>query len=141
MTFERAEGIVLGDTVYVWITGSSGRPGADVAFLAYRDDEERWKRLRLPPGDPERLGGIAQAGDRIVAYARSDEQGEKPDFVLDPATGSWSELSPDPLSPSFDRAMAWSGQELILFDQALVPLTTSNQPRRPAAHSHARGRI
>lgn len=50
------------------------------------------------------------------------------DFVFDPATASWGELPPDPLSPSFDRSMAWSGRELLLFDHELVPNPGSEEP-------------
>lgn len=126
--FEWAQGVVTGTTAYLWIPGSPGRPNAAGAFLAYRIEEDRWQELPLPPGDLERLHGIVQAGDRIVAYTASDEQGEGPDLVFDPGAGSWSELPPDPLSPSFDRSMAWSGSELVLFEHELVPNPGSERP-------------
>jgi hypothetical protein len=126
--FEWAEAVVLGTTAYLWIPGNPGRPKADSAFLAYRIEENRWEELPLPTGDPGRFHGIVQAGDRIAAYPSTDEQGERPDFVFDPGANSWSELPPDPLSPSFDRSMVWSGQELILFDHELVPNPGSDKP-------------
>jgi hypothetical protein len=128
VAFEWAQGIVTGATAYLWIPGSTGRPNADVAFLAYRIDKNRWQQLPLPPGDPDLFHGIVQAGDRIVAYTHSDEQGEQPDVVFDPGTNAWSALPPDPLSPSFDRSMAWSGRELVLFDHELVPNPGSEKP-------------
>jgi hypothetical protein len=126
--FEWAQGLVVGETAYLWAPGSSGRPNAPSAFLAYRIDEDRWEELPPPPGDLGWLHGIVQAGERIVAYGGSDEQGEQPDFVFDPATSSWSELPPDPLSPSFDRSMAWSGRELLLFEHELVSNPGSERP-------------
>jgi hypothetical protein len=115
-------------TAYLWVPGSPGRPDADAGFLAYHIEKDRWEELPLPPGDLGWLHGIVQAGERIVAYRGSDEQGEQPDFVFDPATSSWSELPPDPLSPSFDRSMAWSGRELLLFEHELVPNPGSEKP-------------
>jgi hypothetical protein len=125
--FDWAEGAVIGNTAYLWIPGSPGRPQAASAFLAYYIADDRWEELTLPVHD---LGwyGIAQAGERIVAYTSSDEEREQSDFLFDPATKSWSELPADPLSPSFDRVMAWSGRELVLFDHELVPNPGSKKP-------------
>jgi hypothetical protein len=118
--FEWAEGVVVGRTAYLWIPGSS-RPAASRAFLAYRIDEDRWERLPPPSTEPDRDYHIAAAGARVVAYLGSDEFGKAPDLLFDPQTRSWSELPPDPLSPGFDRIMAWSGTELVLLDHELVP--------------------
>ena len=126
--FEWAQAVVIGTTAYLWIPGSPGRPDAESAFLAYHPRQDRWKELPLPAGDSDHFAGIVQAGDRVIAYAGTDEQGEQPDLVFDPATGSWSELPPDPLSPSFDRFMAWTGEELLLFDHELVPNPGSEKP-------------
>jgi hypothetical protein len=119
---------VVGTTAYLWVPGSPERSDADAGFLTYHIEEDRWEELPLPPGDLGWLQGIVQAGEQIVAYSGSDEQGEQPDFVFDPATSSWSELPPDPLSPSFDRSMAWSGRELLLFDHELVPNPGAEEP-------------
>jgi hypothetical protein len=128
LPFEWAQGLVVGTTAYLWVLGSPERPDADAGFLAYHIEENRWEELPLPPGDLGWLHGIVQAGDRIVAYRGSDEQDEQPDFVFDPATSSWSELPPDPLSPSFDRSMAWSGRELLLFEHELVLNPGAEEP-------------
>jgi hypothetical protein len=125
--FEWAEGVVIGATAYLRIPGSRGRPHADSAFLGYRIDENRWEKL-APPSEGDRGYAILAAGDRVVAHTGSDEAGEHPDLVFDPHTNTWSELPPDPLSPSFDRSMAWSGRELILFDHELVPNPGSEKP-------------
>ena len=64
----------------------------------------------------------------MVAFADSDERGEVPDLVFDPATADWSELPDDPLPRSFGRTMAWSGRELVLFAHELVPQPGSGEP-------------
>jgi hypothetical protein len=125
--FGWAEGVVLGQTAYVWIPGSPGRPGAERAFLAYRIEEDRWERLP-PPTEQEHQYRIVAAGDRVIAYSGTDELGEIPDLVFDAETAAWSELPPDPLSPSFDRFMTWSGRELVLFEHELVPQPGSDKP-------------
>ncbi len=126
--FDWAQGLVLDGTAFLWIPGSLGRPNADPAFLAYRIEEDRWEELPFPVDDLDWYHGIVQAGERIVAYSGSDEQGERPDFIFDPATNSWSKLLADPLSPSFGRSMIWSGQELVLFDHEIVPNPGAEEP-------------
>ncbi|HEX2044690.1 MAG TPA: hypothetical protein VHF23_03560 [Gaiellaceae bacterium] len=126
--FEWAQGLVVGGTAFVWIPGNPGRPNAPSAFLAYRIEDDRWEELPLPADDLDPYRGIVQAGEGLVAYTGSDEQGERPDVIFDPAAGSWSELPADPLSPSFDRSMAWSGRELVLFEHELVPNPGAEEP-------------
>jgi hypothetical protein len=126
VAFDGAEGVVLGRTAYLWIRGGSGRPGTEPAFLAYGINEDNWQKLPLP--DEAGDLSLAAAGDRLVAYSNTDEHGEQPDLLFDPATASWIELPPDPLSPSFDRVIAWSGRDLVLFDHALVPNPGSKTP-------------
>jgi hypothetical protein len=50
--FEWAESVVLGATAYLWIPGSSGRPQAAAAFLAYHIEENRWEELPLTSAEP-----------------------------------------------------------------------------------------
>ena len=126
--FEWAEGIILSETAYLWVPGNAGRPQSRAAFLAYHIEENRWGELPLTSAEPDRGYAIELAGDRIVAFTGSDESGEQPDFVFDPSTEAWSELPPDPLSPSFDRSMAWSGRELLLFEHELVPDPGAEKP-------------
>ena len=107
-------GAVLHDTVYVW--GSRDGDGiTDMSLLAFDVNDDRWNEFPLPSGSglPTSLM-LAAAGDVIVAYAGSQERGVTPDFLFDPSTGTWSELPPDPLIPSFDRSMVWTGSELVL---------------------------
>lgn len=138
MGIEWAESVVLGRTLYLWVPGNPGRPAAPQAFLAYRISEDRWQRLPLPR-HADRLQGFARAGSQLVAYSRSDERGEHPDLLFDPGSQSWTELPADPLSPSFDRYMASSGHELLLFEHELVSNPGSDRPAvtRAAAYDLA----
>jgi hypothetical protein len=124
--FSGAEGVVLGGTAYVWARGEWGRPGAGRAFLAYRIADDRWRELPAPEGTPYR--SIVAAGERVVAFSTSDEYGEAPDLTFDPATREWSELPDDPLPRSYDRTMAWSGRELVLFGKEIVPQPGAAEP-------------
>ncbi|MGH3022917.1 MAG: hypothetical protein ACRDNI_04605, partial [Gaiellaceae bacterium] len=120
--FAWAEKVALGSTAYLWIAGEPWRPEAPRAFLAYRFDGDRWEELPLPTHEGEEgWYHLANAGDRVVAYSSSDEERERPDFVFDPASETWSELPDDPFSSGFDRVLIWSGQELLLFDHEIVP--------------------
>jgi hypothetical protein len=112
--------------VYLLAPGERGRPGAPAAFLRYRPGEDRWTRLPLPDGAARR--SIVAARDRVVAFADSDEQGTASDLVFDPARRTWAALRDDPLPRTFGRTMAWSGRELVLFAQELVPDPGAREP-------------
>ena len=121
MPFDLAETVMVGGIAYFWINGDPNATSRNAAFIAYSAETDRWKRHPLPPARAQGRRGIAQAGDRIVAYATTDERGDRADFVFDPAADAWSELPRDPLSPSSSRVMAWSGEELVLFAHEPVP--------------------
>jgi hypothetical protein len=48
--------------------------------------------------------------------------------IFDPATNAWSELPDDPLPRPFDRTIAWSGRELVLFAREIVPQPGAAEP-------------
>ena len=125
--FSFANSAVLGGSAYLLAAGEPGRPDAPAAFLRYRRAADRWTRLPLPPDAPRRA--LLATDRQVVAYAGSDEGGQVPDVVFDPASGDWTELPDDPLPPSFGRTMAWSGRELVLFAQKLVPQPGSSSRR------------
>jgi hypothetical protein len=140
MGFSWAEPVVIGSTAYLWIPGESYRPKAPSAFLAYRVEEDRWEELPLPTPDGVGWYHLASAGPRVVAYASSDEERERPDLIFDPETSSWSELPDDPFSPGFDRVLLWDGDELLLFDHELTEDLAADLPLRGAALDLATGR-
>jgi hypothetical protein len=132
VAFSWAYPVVVGSTAYLWVPGEAPRPEAPSAFLAYRIDEDRWDELALPTEDPDAYQ-LVTARERIVAYSSSDEPRERPDFVLDPGTETWSALPDDPFSPGVDRVVRWSGHELLLFDHELVANPPDDLPLRGAA--------
>lgn len=114
------QSVVLGSSVYIL-------PNQARQVLVYRVDEDRWSLVQVP-FDPDAWYQLVAAGDRLVAYAGSDETVAAPDYVLDAATGGWRELPADPLGRSYDRALAWTGRELVLFDKKLVPNPGQKEP-------------
>ena len=118
-----ASSAVVGKDVYFLI--SNGGQGG--TFLRYSVSGDSWSQL--PP--PESGGSsyrIVAAGEQVVAFASSDETGERPDRIFDPSANGWSDVPDDPLSPAFDRAMIWSGDRVYLFDHELVPSPGSARP-------------
>ena len=124
--FSFGEGVVVRGVAYVLAHGEVGRPDAPPAFLGYRVADDDWEELPLPSGDGDR--SIVATDEQVVAFTRSDEGSETPDLVFDPAANAWSELPDDPLPRSFDRTLAWSGRELVLFAHELVPQPGAREP-------------
>jgi hypothetical protein len=107
-------------------------PGAGKGLLTYRVDEDRWQWQPVPFGAAEWYQ-LAVAEGRLVAYLGSDEQVRSADYLLDPETGSWTELPPDPLGELHSRTMAWTGDELVLFGNPLEPARSGPPVVRAAA--------
>jgi hypothetical protein len=123
-----ASSAIVGDTVYLWITGSEWSPGAPPSFVAYDAGDDRWQELPLPQGEEDEWQALAAAGDLVVAYQGSQENGVRPDLAFDPSTRTWAELPRDPLIPSFDRTMVWTDDGLVLIGIEDVPQTGSRDP-------------
>jgi hypothetical protein len=124
---DEATTAVVGDVVYWWLPyGDDRRP----AFLAYDVAADRWRQLPIPrvAGDDRRLQLVA-AGDLLVAYRSPHERGANhQDLVYDPALRAWSDLPRDPLAPSFDRSMVWTGRELVLLALDVVDNPGAEEP-------------
>lgn len=119
-------GVVIGDTVYFWSWPSVATNGpTEGTWMSYDVSDDAWTRLAAPPSAYLR---VVRAGDRILGFHGSEERGPVRDLVYDPATDSWSELARDPLSPSFDRFMVWTGREVVLLANELVPNPGSERP-------------
>lgn len=127
------QGAVVGGIAYV-----QGHTGDVQTLLAYDIAADRWDRASLP--DPSGLTLVA-GGDLLVAVRGSDEAQPGPDYVYRPGERTWTPLPADPLGAGFDRAMAWTGRELVLFDHELVPNPGADGPSvtRAAAYDLARG--
>ena len=126
VAFSWASTAVVGDDVYFLVPSGTGA-GVQAAFLRYSTAKNSWAKLPLPKRGQAWYQLVA-ADETIVAFSGSDERGEEPDLVFDPAANAWQELAADPLSPAFGRAMTWSGAHLYLFDHELVPNPGSERP-------------
>jgi hypothetical protein len=123
---------VIGDAVYVWAHSSYDAEASPV-FMRYSIPDDTWTSLPPPTADgqgaaPSIRGMVVTgAGDRLVGYSSSDEQGEQPDWLYDPV-GGWTQLPDDPHTPAFDRSMTWAADRLVLFDKELVANPGSERP-------------
>jgi hypothetical protein len=102
-------------------------PWPSSTVLAYSVVDDTWRELPAPPGR-DRLSRLVATDRAVVAYAGTDEHGEVADQAYDPVTDTWSPVSADPLSPSFDRSLVWSAPHLYLFEHELVPNPGSAEP-------------
>jgi hypothetical protein len=121
-----ARGAVVGQTAYV-LPGPVYDRAVPDEVLAYDVDKDRWSRLPTPFGQDDGYALLA-AGTTLVAYGTSDEAGPRPDYALAPGGRTWRRLPADPLQRSYDRAMAWTGEEVVLFDKELVPNPGATRP-------------
>jgi hypothetical protein len=127
VAFSWASTAVIDDTVHLWVPGWEAQPGAPMALLAYSVERDAWSELDHPfDADPWRE--LVAVDGRLVALATSDERSPAVDWVLDPASGGWSEVPDDPLTPAYDRTAVAVGDDLLLFDKALVASPGSEGP-------------
>ncbi|MGH2807778.1 MAG: hypothetical protein ACRDKT_10945 [Actinomycetota bacterium] len=110
VTFDYAAGTVVGDRIYLLTYGLG--PRAEVSFLGYSTTEDLWAELPTPPKPEWRF--LIPFEDDLIAYQGSQENGIANDYVFDVATKEWSALPVDPLAPTFDRSMVWTGDEIVL---------------------------
>jgi len=131
LTRSSASAVVHDGVVYVLVAAQPG------ALLAYHPVDDRWEEL--PPPSTQ-LGILIDAGDRLALFRYDDSDGNPDDWLsepnrevapglmFDPETMVWSEIPPDPLIPSFDRSMVWTGSELVLLGAEAVPQPGSEAP-------------
>ena len=119
--------VVLGDTVYVWLNGSV-EPELNSAFLAYDAANDSWRTLPVPSSTPPVGYRLAAIPEGVVAYLPTEERGASPDQLWEVRSRRWWEVPADPLRPSFDRTMVWTGDELVLVAIELVPSPGSDRP-------------
>lgn len=126
-----ASSVVHNGVVYVLAELDPG------AFLAYHPDEDRWEELSKPT---TRFGLLVPAGDKMVLFRYDNTEGNPddwlidpnreiaPDLWFDPRNKEWHVIPPDPLAPSFDRSMVWTGEELVLLGAEVVSQPGSEAP-------------
>ncbi|HVF19273.1 MAG TPA: hypothetical protein VNA14_03410 [Mycobacteriales bacterium] len=111
-----AQTAVLARTLYVLLPD----PGRNsTRLVSYDLDADAWATLPAPPAG---YRSLVATGRDVVAYLGTDEYADAHgDYALDPTSGAWRALPDDPLSPSFDRTMVWTGGRLVLVAPKLVP--------------------
>lgn len=127
--------------MYWWLPrGIDGRDKASV--IGYDVVADRWQQLPTPPlADQREWSQLADAGGLLVAYPQTHERGRHPDLVYNPADQSWREFPRDPLAPSYDRSIVWTGRELVLVAPDLVDNPGADEPSvyRAAAFDSSSG--
>ena len=90
-------------------------------LLRYSVAQDYWDEFDLP--ENTLTAGIAAFGHNIVLYTGTggDETAASSDWLLDTTTGQWQRMPDDPLGPGFGRRYVAFGEDLYLFDHALVP--------------------
>lgn len=98
-----APSAVIGTRLYLLV---------DDAVLVWDSSADAWTEIS-PPGNV-RWSALVADGARLVMAPGSDENGVRPDRMLDTATGEWSTLPADPLKPAFDRTVTPTPEGLVL---------------------------
>lgn len=123
---------VLGDDIYaVSQCGSGPRCPAGRSLVRYRSAADEWDLLP-GPGDEEADYGLIAIDDGVVAFSRSDEIAESPDYLFVDAGDRWVTLPNDPLSSVYDRIMVAYAGRLMLFatprDETLNKVAAAYDP-------------
>ena len=122
-------GVVFGDTVYFWSPPSFAINGpTQGTWMSYDASNDVWEELASPPGNHRGYLQLVRAGEAVIAFNGSEENDPGSDLLYDPATDSWTAVPRDPLSPSFDRFMIWTGKEVVLLGREIVPNPGSERP-------------
>jgi len=125
-------------------SGSVASIGLDIYILAFTDWETRsirllryrssfdyWEEINLPGTFDSSY--LVAFEDNILLGSYSDERGIVGDWLLDTNTQRWEALPDDPLGLGFSRQFLAHGEDLYLFDHALVP-----QPNGASGPSYLR---
>ncbi len=117
----------IGATAYL-LTGCADGPecAARPRVLSYDLAGGRWTDHGPVPG-PRHSRHLTTVGRTLLAYSGSDEGGEVPDLVLDPARSAWTELPDDPLPGTFDRFVVEVGEQLVLTGSSQAALESGEE--------------
>lgn len=80
---------------------------------------------------------LVPLGGALLAYSGSDEQGEQPDLVFDPAKSTWTQLPDDPLPRTFDRFLVATSGDLVLTGSSIAALDSGEDTTKLAARFDA----
>ena len=108
--------VSIGGEVYV-VTGCRGSVGCDATLelLRYDTSADQWTELGQVPRPAPSYATLVGVDGRLLVLGDSDENGERPDHLYDPATGSWQQLPDDPLPDVYDRWAVADEDRLLVF--------------------------
>lgn len=112
-----AEVATVQEDLFILARGSSGLGTQNL--LRYESAPDSWTEIDLP--ESVDWTSIEAFGDFIVLYSFTDERGTVGDWLFDTTSESWQRLPDDPLGEGFSRQFLAHGDDLYLFDHALVP--------------------
>jgi len=87
--------------------------------LVYSPYDDVWRVLDRPPAPYFNQVLVTDLGVVFGDYDKPRRTDERVDWVLDPGTGAWTPLPPDPFGESYDRSLAWDGERLWLLSMAV----------------------
>jgi hypothetical protein len=123
----------VGDTAWL-LTGCADGPACDAQprLLSYDLTHDRWTdHGRVPGGKGYRHLNALDRG--LFVSSGTDEHGEVPDLVFEPAGDTWTELPDDPLPPAFDRFVVPVGDHLVLAGSSIADLDAGKDTPTMAA--------
>jgi hypothetical protein len=120
------QAIRVGDDVFFLTRAVVGR---EVRFglWSYSLTGDAWRAVALPAPRSTSPAMVEHRG-RLVIYERSLERGRTPDIVFDQATGTWNELTTDPLDGAYDRQLVSVDGSLVLFAKLIGEASDSRRP-------------
>lgn len=135
--FHAAQAVTLGDDAYV-LTGCRGSVHClnPLELLRYDASADRWDELGAVPRPAPSYAELLAVGDRLLVLAESDENGDRPDHLYEPATRSWQQLPDDPLPDAYDRWAVADDDRLLVFGS---PIRQSAQAKVGASYDLTNG--
>ena len=108
--------VLVDDRVFFWVPVDGDQVVEGGSLVAYDLARDRWESFELPPVKGNSRITIRAVGHQLLAGQQTREDARGGDWMLDPATGNWTALPPDPLGPSQWRSFAADETGLYLFE-------------------------
>lgn len=108
--------VLVDDRVFFWVPVDGDQVVEGGSLIAYDLARDRWESFELPPVKGNSRITIRAVGHQLLAGQQTREDARGGDWMLDPATGNWMALPPDPLGPSQWRSFAADETGLYLFE-------------------------
>jgi hypothetical protein len=114
-----------------YVLTADARTG-DPVLLHYDPQADAWDSPDVPDALTAQYA-LAGTAAGLVAYPTSDEHGESPDLLYDPAEDGWRELPNDPLPPVYDRTVVGTDDGFVLLAREIADLRLPDPEQSGAA--------